>query len=168
MITSKQIIKLCEEYVTSGKVRNHPVDIFENPTSSDILKLVKSAKDDQRTINNIRFIADANEKKVYIADAYYAIHDDMYRIIGITTKHDEAPWIFDGLATVFRGKIKAACWGDKFEFLFRNKGVKGSKVRSWFDKMFSCKWSFVDTYISGTSSMIADYQKKYLKILGEK
>ena len=60
MITSKQINKISEEYLT--RVRD--VEIYVNPTSSDYQKLYNV-----NSYHQVRFTADIDTKKVYVWDA---------------------------------------------------------------------------------------------------
>ena len=72
MITSNQITKLSEKYLTSGTVRGQHVIVYENPTSSDFVQMNRFSKS-----KKFRFIANGDTKKFYVWDAYLATHDDV-------------------------------------------------------------------------------------------
>lgn len=104
MITSKYILRLIEDYYALHKVRGKPVTIYENPTSSDLRELYKSS------VKEVRFLANAETRKLYIWDSYLAIHDDVRKILGLPSSQEttktESPYLVEGYAQIVSGKLK--------------------------------------------------------------
>lgn len=161
MITSKQILHIIETYIKSKKVFNLQVDIYENPTSSDITSMIKTAREEVRKFDRVRFIADNNSKKVYVADSYNIIHDHMYTALGMTPNsffNLSYPNLLDGTATLSSGSFVMTNW-DRF-------GMQINKIdlldtRLWFEKVFSYNWSWVDRYIKGCSKFVEQKKIKF-------
>jgi hypothetical protein len=66
MITSRQII---EAYHTGVRVGKNYVEVFKNPSKSELAKEFGGKE--------IRFLADPKRKDIYVWDAYIATHDDL-------------------------------------------------------------------------------------------
>lgn len=81
MITAKRVLKLSEEWFKQLKrdYNNAPFDVYVNPGSSDFIDIYKK---DKRT--RIRFLADNKTKKVYVWDAFLAIHPYVAKELGIS------------------------------------------------------------------------------------
>jgi hypothetical protein len=142
MITSKQIIKLSEEYAAMGKSQGYQVEIYKNPASSDLSALVKFAKEHNRQLRKVRFVADAKTKTVYVADAYLIEHNDIRKIVGLPTyptRNDS--WVLDGIADYVSGKLN----------LITCSPTVGN---------FSFSWEFVDRYVPGVSVRMKQTQDK--------
>ena len=162
MITSKHIFKVLEVYKDAGTSQGHRIEIYENPSSSDWLALAKSAKDDGRYFNFIRFLPNAKTKKVYVADGFISMHADMRKILGFPPGFPtdlKASWTFDGLARTYQGATKMTDWNEKS---FLRERVPS--FRLWFEGVFKYNWSFVDYYIPGCSSLMKIYQKEFESI----
>ena len=164
MITSKQIISFCEEYLISGKAYGKQFDVYENPTSSDIVKLNKTAREDRRTFDLMRFIADAKTKKVYIADAHLANHEDIEKSVGIFSRYLETPWLLEDMVKITGGRPKMDSIMSLVDPIqLGDRVIKDKKLINWFNDRFSYDWSFVDNYIGGVSNAMKFYQEKYQK-----
>ena len=89
MITSKQIIKLSEEYVAYMGTSWSITPIYKNPTVAEVSELYKNSKS-----KDVRFILDNNTKTVYMWDANTIFHthvaDNLHLNIGL-------PFSFSGL-----------------------------------------------------------------------
>ena len=106
MITSRQIIYISEQWVKTdiSHFVSGEFDLYINPTSSDFLDIIKTAKKDfNRTFLGVRFVANNNLKKVYVADSSLALHKDIERAAGIPTGVCDGNQL-EGLAKVFGGK----------------------------------------------------------------
>jgi hypothetical protein len=106
MITSKQIIKLSEEYLKTVKYkynnRTVPVKIYENPTSQDFVDLNNDARSGEaKKLEMIRFIVDDDTKNIYMWDGYYATHYDIARSV-LGDKRINDPGIICGIANSAR------------------------------------------------------------------
>jgi hypothetical protein len=77
MITSKQIFNLLEDYAMLVNLPGGKVPIYENPTTSDYSDIKKSTIRFYRKLESIRFIADIENEKVWVWDAYLATHNDI-------------------------------------------------------------------------------------------
>jgi hypothetical protein len=133
LITSKQIINLFEEYLTLIKPwhNNEPVEVFVNPTSSDISRLVMTAKKANRKLYSVRVVIDANQKKVYIADDNICLHADICSAIHVNVND---PFIYSGVAAAIdNGKLRLLKWS----------------MHRFTPEQFKRDWSFVDKYITG-------------------
>ena len=72
MITAKRILKIYESWIKSVSVFGDTVHIYENPDSSDLIKLNKESG-----LKKFRFISDDKEHKLYVWDAELAVHSDI-------------------------------------------------------------------------------------------
>lgn len=80
MITSKQIIKISEDWLKSvvSDYSSLPTDIYCNPGSSDIKELYqKSSK------HEVRFLVDGKTKNVYVWNAETALHQTVAKKLGL-------------------------------------------------------------------------------------
>ena len=107
MITSEQIITLCEKYLTAGRQRRNFIQVYENPTPADISELDKFAKKKyDEDLEEIRFLGDARPpQKLFIADAHYAIHADIVELLaksigGTGWSPDERNYYIGGTAKI--------------------------------------------------------------------
>ena len=127
MITSRNIINILESYKVS--INHHwtkvPYPVYENPSSSDYADLNKYVKSlnspDHKKLWSVRFMADFQKKKVYIADGYLSLHDEMIRNLNLDPNN-----ILQGEATV-RGSKPLIQWVKNYP------AYLGSKIR---DKEF--------------------------------
>jgi hypothetical protein len=85
MITSRNILDILESYKTSIKHQwtkaSYPV--YENPSVSDYIDLNKYVKSlnfsDYKKLDSVRFVVDFLDKKVYVADGFLSLHNEMIR-----------------------------------------------------------------------------------------
>ena len=112
MITSKEILNLFEDYSASGKSQGRHAEIYQDPTSSDYQELEKSAKRQKRVLEKIRFIADAKNQKIYVADSYTCVHRDMLKILKLPLDFltETHPYVKYGEAVLINGKLKGHFW----------------------------------------------------------
>ena len=143
MITSKQIIQISEQWIKTdiSDFTDREFDIFINPTSSDFLDMIKTAKEGQRSFNGIRFVADNKSKKVYAADASITTHYDIEKAMGLPEGVCNGTQV-EGLATISGGQAKIED--------FYNGGPTTLK------KFRSIDWTWVDKYIKGCSAYIGN------------
>lgn len=155
MITSKQIISLSEEWlmsISSPFKPNTSVDIYVNPTSSDLLELKKL------TINYVRFIADSNTKKVYVWDGDSLLHAQAAKRLNLSRQIDFYQSIPDntliGTATIRNGKLYAK-YSDYFYQIIQDLNRYKSEVTSgsYLEKKLNYfltikdKFNWVSSYI---------------------
>jgi hypothetical protein len=174
MITSKQIIKLCEDWYKSTMVYGHQVDIYENPGSSDLVKLSKNINNPKK---RVRFIANAESPQtVYVADALQILHTDMLTTLGIKNRHTTPPpnlavgeGIIIGGKIVLIEELKVAenLYGgiERLSNLVSHLLLSGKDVdkeKNWLSEVFKYNWSFLDKYISGTEQVINHEKQIFL------
>lgn len=165
MITSKQINQVIEQYVNAQKTPNGYVQVFSNPSQSELKSIVQNSKSSSSSKCMIRFIADARDRKVYIWDAYLAVHDDGRKIIGFPTSIMQTPYLVNGLAWITNGKMIGPSWVST-ETVIKDSGSKSNpkermKCLTYLDQVFSYNWDWLDNYISNSSTYV---DKKELEI----
>ena len=167
MITAKNILNTCEEWVSLPKVRGSIVNIYENPGSSDYKELNKNI-----TRGVVRFIADAKSKKVFVWDAYLAIHVEVANKLNSEGKISGSTYrnsLLLGEANLSGGGAKMT---DSDVFGHVNdlmKIVKAKKplgyLKEYFDKyeeIFKTDWSFVSRYVN--CQYLTDMKNKFNEI----
>lgn len=137
MVTSKQIVTILDSYKTGRKISDEFVTVYENPTSSDVAEIIRTASRDKRRIADIRFVADAKSQKVYIADGYLITHNEICAMIGIP--YFDTPWVrTGGLARLDGTNLR----------LFK------ASMSNFSSESFKYDWSFVGKYIQGWSEAL--------------
>lgn len=81
MITSKQILKISEDYYTAKNIAGSYTIVYMNPNATDKKELY-SALNNMNAAKRIRAIADTSKQKVYVWDAYNAHHAHMRPVLG--------------------------------------------------------------------------------------
>ena len=158
MITARKIL---EEYEAARKMGGTYVEIFSNP-SQDELSFFKG--------NNIRFIAVASSRKVYVADASKIIHDMMKKLLQLRIPSDSAVFSLS--------KHAEPCCSDWLEGLARKIGgtyrtyqsdlvgamqlyatgdyslaSRKEEARDVLDELLDQNWSWADKYVQVTPYM---------------
>jgi hypothetical protein len=77
MTRAGQVLALIEEFETAMKAGGRYVEIFKNPTTSDILTIKKTGS----TV--VRFLLDRKKKAVHVWDGYGALHDRVEKDLGL-------------------------------------------------------------------------------------
>lgn len=95
-----------EEFLTTlpSKYRKDKTfDIWKNPTSNEFHQFIRSTISPSLNEFNIRFIIDVGRNNLYVWDANYALHADIYRELG-----DEIgdKYIGGTIDTVYRGEYE--------------------------------------------------------------
>ena len=175
MITSKQILNLSEDWFKRVKWNNVNVNIYVNPTSSDIVDLYKSIKDKDK---QIRFIVNAKAQKIYVWDALAMIHESVYPELGLSFLPGSVPkpYTMFGYGYISGGKI-VAYTSDNFPgtlkrlvdgpVMIDNKRLLDSSIRyvikheiDYLSEKFDYSWAFVDRFISGGLGQYIETQKR--------
>jgi len=100
MITAKRILKIYESWLKSVVLFGETVHIYENPDSSDLIKLNKESK-----LKKFRFIADDKEHKIYVWDAELAIHYEILEKLHLRIDQGDRPHISLGSCKMSGGKL---------------------------------------------------------------
>lgn len=89
---------LLEKYLDTVKFHGSTVDFFVNPDSKDLREL------DKEKGSMYRFIADFDEKLLYVVSAAKMIHDDMFNSLPQIKKITSWPkYVGDGSDRIFTG-----------------------------------------------------------------
>ena len=137
MITSKQIINICESWVKTVKCTpldpyspRTVADIYENPTSSDIVKLIKSMKENGNNSYEFKWTADNRNKKLYVWDAWNCEHYTVQRSI-VHFSQKDYPNIAVGNGKIVGGNIKLTDIGPNV-----TANILGDNEWAWIKKYF--------------------------------
>jgi hypothetical protein len=165
LITSKQIINNLEQYVDARKTSNGYVQIFSNPSKSELNTIVQHSKSSSSSKCLVRFIADAKNKKVYVWDAYLAIHDDGRKILNFSTNIMQTPYLVNGVAWIANGKMLGPSWVST-ETVIKDSGSKSNpkermKCLDYLDQVFSYNWDWLDQHISKSSVYVDKKEKEF-------
>lgn len=181
MITSKQILKVSEDWVDNIKGYDTQIPLYVNPGSTDKKKMFQAYKISDHFV---RFIADGKQQKVYVWDGTQAIHYHAMRTLGLGdySRVYEYPNILMGYAHLQNGNIifdaknkepvdhliksvqslnSYLLWG------FSDKETKqrfGNDIKlnyNWISNFFRYNWSFLDKYISGLGTHINNEKSKF-------
>ena len=157
MITSKQILKLAEDYEDRKNIYGKDVLIFKNPTSSDI-KEIKS----QHFTTEVRFIADAKSRLVYVWDANLAIHAPILKAL----KYPEgsignSPYLLESLANIVGTKLELTSSQADDMFYFPSFWVnkRNPISQKLLTQLLEYNWTFADRYISNFSSYVDKFRR---------
>ena len=157
LITSKQIIKFCEEYCDTINVNNVAVVVIKNPTKSEYIK---------PSLRDIRFLADNDTKDIYIWDAYYAAHEQVMNQLGFHGLRSEHN-IYNGEAEGDGVSLPRAKKDATVEMYLRSDiGTLKMKLK-FLKKVFSIDWGWVDKYIVGASNYIKQCEFRVNQRLGK-
>lgn len=162
MISSKFILQRLESFSKSGKVFGRSVDIFENPTSSDLKELSRQSKDFQRSLLEVRYIADAKKQKVFVFDAELAIHADVRTILDYSTEHYKTSFLLNGEAKFQNGKLYTLPQRNlisKSFFYFQNYPSQVDKL--YLEEVLKYDWSWLEKYVIGIDSEIKTIKKTF-------
>ena len=149
MITSKQIIKLSDEFVSDVKGNSGAyTGLFVNPTSTDFKDLFKNVKS-----SSVRFIADNNNKKVYVWDSYLAIHSrilDELSLYSRYTRRNDSDLFISGVGQLIGGKV-VMFNSDVLEADIRSvlNGSPSEKreMKNFLKLLIETNWSWLNKYV---------------------
>lgn len=164
MITSKYIINLSEEYFTSKSINGDAVVLYVNPTAEDFTELYKDG------VREIRWIADAKNKKVYVFDARLAIHQEALRVFFnidwfniFLNKSNQYFYLFLGGAKLFNKTSCGSPESAEVDYLFTHPRYIPDHI-DYLDKVFTYNWQWLDKYISGANTYLISCKQKYAQI----
>jgi hypothetical protein len=155
-------------------VYGHQVDIYDNPSNSDLVKLSKNINNPKK---RVRFIANAESPQiVYVADALQILHTNMLTTLGIKNRHSSPPsnlavgeGIITGGKIVLVDDVKVAenLYGgiERLSNLVSHLSQSGKdidKEKDWLSEVFKYDWSFLDRYVSGTGQAISREKKRFM------
>ena len=139
MITSKLIIDLVEKYFSLSKSAwSGTFTVYENPTQSDYIEMNKVAVDNNRKLQEIRFLVNGKLEKIYVCDGWVGTHENMCKSIGISYNS----------SLLILGIAKVVSIGEKPKIITMSPNSK-----SFVDY----KWSWLKNYID-----FSDVDKKYI------
>ena len=154
MITAKEIISLSEIYFDSVNYSGRNIQVFVNPTLDDYKEL--NAK-------KVRFIADAKSKKIYVWNAYFAIHNAIASKIGLGSRMDVD--LFSGESDYYNNKLYMRDSSRLRNFVknFRQRNERPVE-RQYLINFFSQNWSWIEKYVDGAIQYIDDNKQKFEKV----
>lgn len=159
MITSKQILQMSEEYLTSKRIGNNLVEVYVNPTSSDYQHLYSI-----NSSHGLRFTADIDTKKFYVWDGFTMMHGEAADLIGIYSKYQAfykrdsirgfvfGNNLFMGYGTVNNNKLTLIHLSDILETSLSVLPQPASEhffdgTREYFKDILSSRWNWISKYI---------------------
>ena len=161
MITSRQILNQIEQYSDTKNVSGHAVVIYENPTSSDVLEISKSTKSSPK---EVRFIANPDTHKIYIWDAYLAIHRDILKQTGLKPSSWDVPILFGeasitGNSLTFKHSDAMKMWismvTGPVPVSARPQDISHiPRKDNWLVKYVNADWSWADRSINGLNTFM--------------
>ena len=155
MITSKQVTNILEKTLKWKQYYGEKVEILENPSSSEVIDLFDSKTPD--FLREIRLIADADTKKVYVWNAELATHNMVQSDIGYPNLNNK-PNLILGMGKLSGGKSIITEW-DYSRFYASKSNL------DFLGKLFSYNWSWLSSYISNITSFLSVEIEKYKKLV---
>ena len=140
MITAERILDFLEKKLTPVIEYKKEVNRFENPDDSDLEEL--------RTlgVKEVGFIANARTKKVFVWDSTLAIPTELSKdLVGVSGYNlNKSTDVIFGTAGLSSTGL----------FLRDRRDITVSSLVKNFNRTFDKKWSWVDKYLSGFSSIL--------------
>jgi hypothetical protein len=171
VIVSKQIIKLIETYVSSKKISNHSVEVYENPSFDELMTIKNYYKDilDRGEKIVYRYLADAKKQKIYVAAAYDAIHRDIRQMVGYPTDDLITPYLLNGEAEL-RGRKLVPAWpySTTISMCFKDYKLYKQIVPKellYLKKAFDYNWDWLDKYVTGASKDLNKVKREFTQLL---
>jgi hypothetical protein len=168
VIKAIHISLIVEEYFSSKKVPGGYLEIFENPTQSEVKEITKKHQE-KRGIGEVRFTADAKLKKVYVWDSWVATHQEARNVIGIKDPPEDTPYLLNGTAYVEdNNKPKMMTWDD-FNFNINAVPFKNTKpgnvAYEFLNSVFSYKWDWLEKYVRCSNLLSRSKEKFDMKVI---
>jgi hypothetical protein len=165
MITSRQIINISDELAKSIKGRNDSyLEIFVNPTGSELSSIFKTTKSNPK---EVRYIIDTKNSKIYVWDAYAAVHEVVANMLGLSNM----PYLILGYAR-FEGNSRLKLSDDitiKYAFSdLKSNNSHSGMAKSFLINIFNCMLIWVDNYVAGFNSYLNERRQEFSKILKQK
>lgn len=145
LITSNQIIKLSEEWlmsIPSPFKSEFPIDIYVNPSSSDLIELKKS------TTYYVRFIADSRNKKLYVWNGETLLHAQVARHLNLNRRIESIPdQTLIGTADIRSGRLYARYSDYLYSMLkdlnrYKSDATPGSYIQKQLNYFLTLKDEF--------------------------
>lgn len=129
---------LDEDFLKYGKAGWKETPIYINPTARDIKDFVK-----ETGYRNVRFIADAMSRKIYMADASEMIHNTLWLEVRMDKRDVEHETLFSGEGEIKGSKI-IITRSDILEWMWED----GKISKDGLDKYY-LRFKWVEKYING-------------------
>ena len=167
MITSKQIIKFCEEYSARKNISGKDVVVYKNPTVDDLKEIQKTSV--LQDMPEVRFVINNGDNCVYIWDAYLANHDQVYDILHLDWFHRDSDInILFGHAFIKGNKLVPdssdlrGMFYYVISWIYSKKDILGCNKK--LEEFFKLDWSFADKYIVGFNKYLKQIKSELASI----
>jgi len=157
LIKASHINNLLEEYHDSFQQFGKYVEVFKNPSKKELKDLGQE----------IRFIADAVAKTIYVWEAILATHNDVYREISDDFSKGGVTIHLDGEEEPLRSCLieGIAKWRGQGYEMFESHGLDNistseRKAKKFFEDLLSYEWSWADHFVK-----ITHYLEKFEEVL---
>ena len=147
MITAVQILDIFEVYVAGRKFRNDYVEMFKNPSKSELLEITEKSFKNHHN-RSIRFAVNPETKTIFVCDGYTGLHPDMRSLAGYT---EDDVFIIYGLAD-YDGSQFVVSLDNCYSEIFHLFNIP--KYRNLADTFLNFDWSWVSSYVRGLESYI--------------
>lgn len=147
MTSAIDILNLCEDYFAGRKFGNRHVELFKNPSKSELLEITeKSFKNN--SVREIRFAINPENQTIFVCDGYVGLHPDIRSLANYT---EDDLFIVYGLA-VYDGNKFIVNPNDCYSEVFRL--CHFPKYREVINTFLNFKWKWVSRYVIGTEAYI--------------
>jgi hypothetical protein len=150
MITSKQIVKLSEDYFDTKNVNGHPLLIYINPSLKEVIESSTFSKK-MLHYNEIRFVADNKKQQVFVWDSGLCYHAKVRASLGYSEDFQKTYLLLNGVASV-KGSSVIMSRMDNFTSLYNAAASSGSKTErkaayGYMERLLSEPWTWLNKYI---------------------
>lgn len=147
MILAVDILNLYEDYFAGRKFGNRYVELFKNPSKSELLEITeKSFKN--KFVREIRFAINPENQTIFVCDSYVGLHPDIRSLVNYT---EDDLFIVYGLA-VYSGNKFIVNPNDCYSEIFRL--CHFPKYREVTNTFLNFNWKWVSQYVVGIETYI--------------
>lgn len=147
-------MNLFETYFAGRKFGNRYVELFTNPSKSELFEVTeKSFRKNKK--REIRFAINPENKTIFVCDSYIGLHPD---IRSLTNYTEDDFFIIYGLATYNGTKFIVnldECYSEIFSLFL------SPKYQDVTDRFLNFDWNWVSVYVDGIEQYIKKI--KFLK-----
>jgi hypothetical protein len=155
MITSKQIIKISEDYLKGQRFGSNYVEVYVNPTKSELLLLSEPSKKNAGE-REIRFVINPDERKIYVCDAYLGLHPYLRKMLNLNDDNDMC--IIYGEAKYNGSNFTPI---NLYSAMFSMSRIvsKVPQYRNDVERFFKFDWTWTTQYVTGIENYVKSLKK---------